>query len=104
MTLNLTPNYKDFINQFGSKKLVKLIGALTIIIIFTLDMGVPLNDLEKKIYNHKYFISSGVFATGYLVTEDINDAIFLFIFWYLMKYVLPDKKINENNNKDQKVN
>ena len=100
MSVDLKPNLKTFISEFGTEKIVSLIGTLSVIIIFTVDMGVPLNELEKKIYNNPLFVSFGVFSTAYVTSGDINDAIFLFIFWYLMKYVFPKKEQNKENNKN----
>ena len=97
MSVSLQPSLKKFISDFGSEKIFNLISALSIIIIFTVDMGVPLNALEKKIYNNPFFISFGVFSTAYVTLGDVNDAIFLFILWYVIKYVLNKKEQIEQN-------
>ena len=93
------PNINKFIENANLKKLIKLIAGLATIVIFTTDIGIELTEWERKIYSNNFFLLAAVFSIGYVDGENINNAIFLFVVWYIIKYIVPKvmekKQLNE---------
>ncbi len=95
------PNVNKFLENANLKKLIKLIAGLATIVIFTTDIGIELNEWERKFYSNKLFLLAAVFSIGYVDGENINNAIFLFSVWYIIKYIVP-KIMNKKTNEEEK--
>ena len=83
-------NYIDILT-----KLTSILATLGTIAVFSMDLGVGYNELEKKIYTNFIFQLAVIFGLAYQITSDLGLTIGISIGWVLLKfssqYYLPSK-------------
>lgn len=74
----------------------KVIMALATMAVFSMDLGLEYNSLEKQIYTHIIFQLVAVSTVALATTEDMNLAMIAIAGWITLK-VLGNKNLKKDN-------
>jgi len=68
-------------------KITQIVSTLAVVAILSMDLSVPYNKNEEKIYTNKYFQTIAVFSTVYQqFSQDLNVTIIVTFAWLLIKH------------------
>ena len=69
------------------KKITEVIEGLATVAVLSMDLSVPYNKSEEKIYTNKLFQALVVFSVAYNINENIDFAFAVTLIWYVIKNV-----------------
>ena len=69
------------------KLIIKLIVAISTMAIVSMDLGIPYNRFEQKIYTSSIFQIITVISIAFLVIENLKYTLIMSLVWLLIKYL-----------------
>ena len=80
-------NLVNYMTNMDLKKITQIISGIATVAVLSMDLSVPYNKSEEKIYTNKFFQALVVFSAAYNINENINLALVVTIAWYIIKNV-----------------